>query len=662
MVDSFFLFRYAEFIEADCLSHHLKTEKPVSRKTSKAAINQQAHDLQQDHEHGWNRSGRRERQSPRKSSSCFFIFITMEKPQLEKLRHSAAHMLAAAVLDLYPDAKLGTGPAIENGFYYDIQFKHPISEADLSAIEKRMKKMISGKHAFVQHSITKSAAQKKFQDQPFKLELIKKFSKEKKKLTIVESGPFTDLCEGGHVDVSTEIQPKALKLTQLAGAYWQADEKNPQMTRIYGLLFETPEQLQTHLHQQEEAKRRDHRKLGRDLDLFYASEMVGQGLPLLTEHGAAVRRELERWVVDEEIKRGYLHVKTPDLGSIELYKTSGHYPYFKEGMYPVMKVDEDELVLRPMACPHHFVLFQRELRSYRDLPMRIAEVANYYRYEKSGELSGLVRVRMFTLTDAHIFCRVDQGVAEIKQALDLIEDLAKTLGLVHGEHYWFRLSLGDPKDKKKYFDDPKGWSIGEATLKDALQQRHSTYIEAKNEAAFYGPKIDVQMRNVNGKEDTAFTVQYDFCLPQRFKLRYINTEGKEERPIVIHRSSIGALERTLAFLIERTAGAFPLWLAPIQVALVPVSEHFLLFAEELNQTLLRQSFRTKVFAANETVGNRIRQTAHLKIPYVLVLGEQEKKSKELTVRIRGQQQTQRLTLSAFLEQLTEQRNLRQFKP
>lgn len=586
----------------------------------------------------------------------------MDKTSLEYLRHSAAHMLAAAVLELYPDAKLGTGPAIENGFYYDIQFKHSITDADLSIIEKRMKKMISRKYAFIRHPLSRAEAQKKFKDQPFKLELIKKFTNAKQKLSIVESGPFTDLCEGGHVKFSTEIPVKALKLTHLAGAYWQADDKNPQMTRIYGLLFETPEQLQIYLRQQEEAKRRDHRKLGKELDLFYSSEHVGQGLPLLTEYGAAIRRELERWVVDEEIKRGYLHVKTPDLGSIELYKTSGHYPYYKEGMYPIMKVDEDELVLRPMTCPHHFVLFQRALRSYRDLPMRIAEIANLYRYEKSGELSGLLRLRTFSLTDAHIFCREDQGASEIKNALDLIEDLAKTLGLEQGKHYWFRLSLGDPKEKKKYFDDPKGWKVGEAALREALELRKSPFIEAKNEAAFYGPKIDVQMRNVNGKEDTAFTVQYDFCLPKRFQLRVINPEGKEEQPIVIHRSSIGALERTLAFLIEHFAGAFPLWLAPIQIGLIPVGEAHQAFAEVMQKEYQTMGFRLKLFDATETVGNRIRQASQLKIPYVLVLGDAEKTSNLLSVRVRGQKETQTMTSSAFFKQIMEERNGRKVLP
>ncbi|MEK7212775.1 MAG: threonine--tRNA ligase, partial [Patescibacteria group bacterium] len=554
------------------------------------------------------------------------------------------------------DTKLGIGPTIENGFYYDFLFKKPISPEVLPELEKLMREFISGKLEFKGKAVSPAEAKKVFsagggsafggKNQPFKLDLIKEFVKGKKKLTIYETRTpktynlkpityFVDLCRGGHVKNTKEIDPQAFKLTHLAGAYWRGDEKNPMLTRIYGAAFNTKKELEEHLHMQEEAKKRDHRKLGQDLDLFVFRDEVGPGLPLFTEKGATVIREMERFIIDEEIRRGYRHVRTPDLARVRLYEISGHYPYYKDTMYPVMQVDEDKLVLRPMTCPHHFMLYSAKPHSYKELPLRIAEVAKLYRYEKSGELTGLMRVRSFCLADSHIFCTKEQTAEEIKKVIELIDYAVGQFGLVKGRDYAYRLSLGDPKNKKKYYNDPKGWREGEETLRQVLKSMRAPFDETKDEAAFYGPKIDVQMKNIAGKEETAFTVQYDFCLPARFKLKYINSKGKEEQPIVVHRASIGALERTMALLIEKYAGAFPLWLSPVQAQVLPVSEKFEKYARDIFEMIRGQGIRVEISDSNETLGKRIRQAEMQKIPYILVVGEKEEKNGTVNVRQRG---------------------------
>lgn len=401
----------------------------------------------------------------------------------------------------------------------------------------------------------------------------------------------------------------------------------------------------------EEAEKRDHKKLGKELDLFFIDETVGQGLPLFTERGATIRRELERWVVDEEIKRGYTHVVTPDLARTKLYEISGHYPYYKDDMYPVMQVDNTQLVLRPMSCPHHFKIYQHDLRSYRDLPLRIAELAKLYRYEQSGELSGLQRVRGFCLADAHIFARPSGAKEEVMGALDLIDYLSQTLGLKKGEDYWFRLSLGDTENKDKYYNNPKGWQKGEQTLKEALDELGEDYVEAKGEAAFYGPKIDIQMKNAYGKEDTAFTVQYDFCLPARFKLEYVNEEGEKEQPVVIHRSSIGAIERMLAFLIEFYAGAFPVWLSPTQVKILPVSQEQVGYAREVKEqlTLNNQHLRIVLDDSPETLGNKIRKAQEQKTPYMLIVGSREEENQTVSLRLRNEEEIGEISIDKFAD-------------
>jgi len=563
---------------------------------------------------------------------------------IEKARHSLSHLMAAVVIKKYPNAKLGIGPTIENGFYYDFG-DITISADDLSDIEKGIKKMAKGNMDFIKEEISADEAKELFKDQPFKLELIEDIAQKGERVSIYKTCVnvegqakclFTDLCAGPHIENSKEINVDGFKITKLAGAYWRGSEKNPMLSRIYGLAFSTREELDAHLAMLAEAEKRDHRKIGKDLDLFVFSDVVGKGLPMFTEKGATIKRELERFIVDEEIKRGYKHVCTPDLAKTDLYKKSGHYPYYKDSMYPVMQADDEELILRPMTCPHHFELYLNKPRSYRELPMRIAELAKLYRYEQSGELTGLIRLRGFCLADAHIICKdAEQAGDEISNALDLIDYSANLFGLKMGENYSYRLSLGDRTDDKKYYKDDTAWNEAENILRKVLQKRSCNFIEAQNEAAFYGPKIDVQMKNVRGKEDTAFTVQYDFVMPKRFKLTYTDQDGQEKEAVVVHRSSIGAIERTIAFLIEHYAGALPLWLSPTQVKIVPVSEKFNDYAKSVYDKLIENKVRVEIGDENETLGKKIRAAEMQKIPYLLVVGEKEVEAKTVAVRHRS---------------------------
>src|SRR3989338_3295604 len=577
----------------------------------------------------------------------------MDKDYLNSLRHSCSHLLAAAVLELYPNAKPTLGPPIDDGFYYDFDFSAPISENDLPRIEEKMNQLIKVWRGFERSEVPSDEAKQRYANNPYKRELIEEFSAQGQTISFYKAGDFEDLCRGGHVENPSK-ELKHFKLLSVAGAYWRGSEKNKMLTRIYGTAFPTKEKLEEYLHRREEAKKRDHKKLGKELGLFVFADEVGPGLPLFTEKGTTIYRELERFVVDEEIKRGYVHVRTPDLARVKLYEISGHYPYYKDSMYPVMEVDDELLVLRPMTCPHHFILYKSKKHSYRELPLRMAEVAKLYRYEQSGELMGLLRVRSFCLADSHMFCARNQAASVVKEVIDLIDYVAKTLGLARGTDYWFRLSLGDRSKKDKYYDDPKNWEIGEATLRKVLEEIDAPFVEAENEAAFYGPKIDVQMLNVNGKEDTAFTVQYDFCLPARFALTFTNDKGEEEQPVVIHRSSIGALERTFAYLIERYAGAFPVWLSPVQVAVLPVktdhNEPAHTFADELK----KEGIRVSVDDSNETIGQKIRKASGEKIPYQLVFGDKEINSNELMVRVRGEKEQIRLTRATFIQRAKQE--------
>jgi threonyl-tRNA synthetase len=577
---------------------------------------------------------------------------------LETVRHSLAHILAAAAVELYPEAKLAIGPAIDNGFYYDFDFgETAVSEADLATIEKKMKEIISRNLPFERREldVQEASALVKSQKQKYKEELIKDLAAEgETKVGFYKLGEFDDLCRGPHLESSGKISAGSFKLNKVAGAYWRGDEKNKMLTRIYGLAFNSKQELEDYAAMMAEAEKRDHRKLGRELDLFVFSETVGKGLPMLTAKGATIRRELERFIVDEEIKRGYQHVVTPDIARLELYKKSGHYPYYKESMYAPITIDDEEFMLRPMACPHHFELYLSHPHSYRDLPMRIAELAKLYRYEQSGELTGLIRARAFCLADSHIICAdAEQAKSEVAGVLDLIDFVIQTFGLKKGVDYSYRLSLGDRADTKKYFKNDQAWELAENNLRAVLQERGDKFVEAEAEAAFYGPKIDVQMKNVMGKEETAFTVQYDFVMPERFNLTYIANDGVEKQGIVIHRSSIGALERVMAFLIEYYAGAFPVWLAPTQVKLLAVGEKHHDFVGQLAREFGERGIRAEADLSDETVGNKTRKAINEKVPYILVIGDKEMDSQNLNIRDRGEQKTREISKEEFIKEVLD---------
>jgi len=563
---------------------------------------------------------------------------------LEATRHTLAHLLAASVLELFPGSENSIGPAIENGFYQDFEIQGDLSDKDLPKIESLMRKKIAEWTGFEKRDVNLDEVIKLFPNNKYKCELASDFTKEGKELTlhnsINEKGEmlFLDLCRGGHVEnPSKDIDPEAFKLSHIAGAYWRGDEKNKMLTRIYGLAFASKAELEAYEKMQEEAKKRDHRKLGKELGLFVFSDVVGKGLPLWTQKGATVRRILERFIIDEEIRRGYTHVITPDIASLELFKKSGHYPYYKESMYAPITIDDEQFMLRPMSCPHHFELYLNTgPHSYKELPLRYAEVVKLYRYEQSGELSGLIRLRTFSLADAHIICADPaQAKDEVRRALDLIEYCASKFGFEMGREYRYRLSLGDRTNKEKYYDSPAEWDVAEEKLREVLKERKCEYFEAPGEGAFYGPKIDVQMKNVNGKEDTAFTVQYDFCMPGRFKLSYVNQKGQEQQPIVVHRSSIGAIERILAFIIESTAGNFPFWLAPVQVKVLPITDTQKKYAEEVQGKLLEAGIRSEIDTRTESLGRKIRDAKMEKLPYLVVIGEKEQKEGKVTLESRA---------------------------
>lgn len=573
----------------------------------------------------------------------------MENKKLETVRHSCSHLMAAAVKELWPSVKLAIGSAIETGFYYDFDFPgtEKISELDLPKIEAKMEEIKKQNLPFIRKEISLSEARKLFARQPYKLELIADLAEDGVKTFCTYTiDDFLDLCVGSHLESTKEIGP--FKLLSIAGAYWKRTEANKMLTRIYGTCFPTQKEVDEYLRSLEEAKQKDHRIIGQNLDLFVFSDLVGKGLPLFTEKGSTIRREMERYIIDEEIKRGYKHVYTPDIAKVDLFKKSGHYPYYKDTMYPVMKVDEEELILRPMTCPHHFQLYASRPRSYRELPVRYAELAKQFRYEKSGELTGLMRVRLFCLADGHIIARKEQAVQEINGALDLIEDVAKTLGLKIRKDFRYRLSLGDRNNEKKFYKDDGAWDFAENVLRQVLTDREAPYFEAKGEAAFYGPKIDIQMKNILGVENTAFTVQYDFVMPKRFNLTYIDENGQKKEAIVIHRSSIGAIERVMAFLIEKYNGAFPVWLSPFQVKVVPISEKSFDYAQSVTKKLREQEIRVELDERDERMQAKIRDAEKEKVPYVLVVGPREAESDSVSVRARGEKDLGSMKLSDFL--------------
>jgi len=583
-----------------------------------------------------------------------------DQDYLLALRHSCEHVLMQAMMRLYPDGIImAMGPATSEGFYFDFDTKNDfkISETDFPKIEAEMQKIIAADLPIIKKEISVAEARKLFKNNEYKQEWLDEIEARGEKATVYWIGSpnnpdsFVDLCAGPHVESTGQI--KSFKLMKIAGAYWHGDEKNKMLTRIYGTAFEKASELANYLKLLKEAEKRDHRKLGKDLDLFVFSDLVGKGLPMLTPYGTIIRKELEKFVLEEETRRGYQHVITPHLAKVDLYKTSGHYPYYKDTMYPVMKVDEEELILRPMTCPHHFMFYKTRPHSYRELPVRIAEIASQFRYEKSGELSGLTRARLFCLADAHIICAKEQAKQEIKNVLDLIDYMNKKLGLEKGTNYRYRLSLGDRNDAKKYYKDDQAWEKAETILREALQELKAPFFEAPGEAAFYGPKIDIQMKKINGSEETAFTVQYDFVMPQRFDLTYTDSNGKEAQPIVIHRSSIGCFERTMAFLIEHYAGAFPLWLAPVQVVIISVGAGHIEHCQKLAEEFKQREIRVEVWDENETVGNKIRKAIAQKIPYMLVIGDKEIQSDKLQIRKRGEKEVVEFDKNEFIDRIKQ---------
>jgi len=550
---------------------------------------------------------------------------------LEKLRHSTAHLLAAAVTELYPDAKYGIGPAVQDGFYYDFDFGKPISESDLGAIESRMRRLAQADIPFEHEILTRQEAVDEFQKrgQDYKLELIRD-KVEGNEVSVYRTGQFLDLCRGPHVASTKDL--KAFKLLRVAGAYWRGDEKKPQLTRIYGTAWPTPKELDDHLKFLEEAEKRDHKKLGKDLKLFAVDDRVGPGLPLWLPDGATVRRELERFIVDEELSRGYLHVRTPDVARLDLYRQSGHAQLYADYMYPPMKFEDgEELELRPVNCPHHIVIYQTELRSYRELPLRIAEIGNNWRYERSGTLAGLNRVRSFALNDAHIFCTPEQLMDEVKGAIDLALYFSRVLGI---DEFWYQLSTRDDV-KDKWLGSEEQWQEAQGALAEALESMGQHYEIGVGEAAFYGPKIDFQVYDAHRREFTNSTVQVDFQLPQRFDLEYVAEDGTRKRPVMVHRGAAGAMERLFSYLIERYAGAFPTWLHPTQVVVASTRDEFNEYADKVGARLRAARVRVEVDKRSERLPRKVRDAKLKKVPYIAVVGERESTAGQVNVRNRA---------------------------
>ncbi|WHX50598.1 threonine--tRNA ligase [Paenibacillus woosongensis] len=569
-----------------------------------------------------------------KDGAAVEIITPDSKEGLEIMRHSTAHLLAQAVKRLFgnKEVKLGIGPVIEDGFYYDMDLEHPINPEDLQKIEKEMERIIGENLPITRREVSREEAVAIFTElgDPYKLELIRDLP-EDSVLSIYDQGEFFDLCRGPHVPSTGKI--KSFKLLSVAGAYWRGNSDNKMLQRIYGTAFFKKADLDQHLHMLEEAKKRDHRKLGKELSIFTFSNLVGQGLPIWLPKGATLRRTLERYIVDIEERLGYQHVYTPVLGNVELYKTSGHWEHYQEDMFPQMVMDNEELVLRPMNCPHHMMVYKSEMHSYRDLPIRIAELGMQHRYEMSGALTGLHRVRAMTLNDAHIFCRLDQIKDEFKRVLALIRQVYKDFGI---NDYRFRLSYRDPEDTEKYFKDDNMWNTAQRMLREVVEEEGLPFFEAEGEAAFYGPKLDVQIKTALGKEETLSTVQIDFLLPERFELEYVGDDGAKHRPVVLHRGILGTMERFTAFLLENFAGNLPLWLAPVQAKVIPVSSNFEAYAREVEEKLLAGRIRAESDLRNEKLGYKIREAQLEKIPYMFVVGENEQREGTVSVRKRGE--------------------------
>ena len=574
-----------------------------------------------------------------------------EDEHLNTLNHSCAHLLAQAVSHLYPGAKFWVGPVIEDGFYYDIDLGDKvITEDDLAAIEKEMKKCAKSAKNIVRHELTKEEALERFKDDPYKIDLIKRMDENETVISCYTQGDFTDLCRGPHVE-NTKLL-KHFKLIKFSGAYWKGDANNKMLQRIYGVCFDTEEELQEHLKMLEEAKERDHRKIGKELELFMNHPLVGSGMPMWLPNGAIIRKELENYIYAKERALGYQHVYTPCVGTVNLYKTSGHWDHYKENMFPMMKVDNEEFVLRPMNCPHHMLIYKNKLHSYRDLPVRIGEFATDFRYEASGAVKGLERVRCMCQNDAHLFVRPDQIASEFEKVVKLILDVYRDFGI---KDYKFRLSLRDPADKEKYFDDDQMWNEAETRLREVLNGLGVEYFEAIGEAAFYGPKLDVEVKPAVGPEVTLSTCQLDFLLPRRFELNYIDSNGEKVVPVVLHRAIFGTFDRFTAFLIEETKGNFPLWLSPEQIVVIPVhQEAHLEYAEKVADLFRQAGFRIHVDSRNEKLGFRIREAQTSHIPVQIVVGEGEIAANSVNIRRYGQKESLSLPLEEALASLKKE--------
>ena len=570
-----------------------------------------------------------------------------EDEKLNKLNHSCAHLLAQAVKHLYPQAKFWVGPVVEEGFYYDIDLGDDVlKEEDLEVIEREMKKCSKSAKNIIRKEISKEEALEMFKDDEYKIDLISRMEEENV-ISCYVQGDFTDLCRGPHMENTKEV--KYFKLTKFSGAYWKGDASKKMLQRVYGVCFPSQEELDAHLKELEEMKLRDHRKIGKDLEIFMVSDLVGKGLPMYLPNGYLMWDLLEQYIKGKERNLGYLHVLTPPLGNVELYKTSGHWDHYKENMFPMMKVEEEEFVLRPMNCPHHMVVYSNNVHSYRDLPIKIGEIARDCRFESSGSLKGIERVRTFCQNDAHLFVTPEQIQAEFSEVVNLILEVYKELGI---EDYRFELSLRDPEDKVKYYPDDDMWNNAENTLRKVLDGLNLDYVEKIGEAAFYGPKLDVQVKPAVGPEYTLSTCQLDFCLPMRFDLGYIDNEGNKQTPVVLHRAIFGSIDRFMAYYLEETKGYLPVWLAPKQVEVVPVNiQYHEEYSKEVFEALKKAGFRVSLDARNEKLGYKLRESVIKKVPYMLILGQREVDEKLVSYRRAGSEETTTVSLEEFIELL-----------
>jgi len=584
-----------------------------------------------------------------------------EQSHLYKIRHSAAHVMAQAVLEMFPGGKFTIGPPVENGFYYDFDLPRNLTPEDLEQIEKRMRQIVQNRHMFRKTVISAEEAKRIFSDQPYKLELIQGLEKdgldeygnpleEKPEISIYQHDAFVDLCRGPHVENTREIKPDAFKLMNVAGAYWRGDEKNKMLQRIYGTAWENADDLKQYLWKLEEAKKRDHRKLGRELGLFILSEEVGPGLPLWLPKGATVRRILEDFIYDEQVKRGYQHVYSPHIGKKQLWITSGHWDLYQDKMYSPMDIDGVEYLVKPMNCPMHMMMYKSHTHSYKELPIRMAEIATVYRREQSGELTGLLRVRGFTQDDAHIFARPDQVKDEFLAVLDQTMFQFKCLGFNDFEMW---LSVRDPLNKDKYLGSDEVWAEAESAIEEALKEQGLPFIRAEGEAKFYGPALDIQIKDALGRKWQCTTIQVDFMLPMRFELEYIDADGRPKQPVVLHRAPFGSMERFIAILIEHYAGAFPVWLAPVQAVVISIADRHLEYAREVTRKLRDEGLRVELDERSERMNAKIRDAQKQKVPYMLVLGDNEMNSGQVSLRVRDGTQQNNILLGDFIARATD---------